>query len=374
MLPNQTVGAMPQNLKPLTALRFFAAMWVVLFDFTPSLGLGMPTVIGKGYLGVELFFVLSGFIISHVYMERFGAGQFRYGAFLWARLARIYPVHIATLVGLGLIVAFARIIGLDVGDKVLSWSSLPAQLTLTHAWGLGLKGGWNHPSWSISAEWFAYLGFPVFAAALWPLRNRPRLALILAGLAVIAISLGFQQLTGQSLSRATIAWGALRIVPCFGLGCAVWLLWRTDLVRSSRIAGIVSVLCTGLVATTCATGAPDWLIILTFGGLIFGLAAISSSGSTRLTAPVWVYLGEISFSIYMVCIPWQLAFSRGATRLFNVSAEALPWPVWIALVLGVIPAGMLAHHLVERPAREAMRRHPLTMSFGRARALSRQSS
>ena len=365
---------MPQNLKPLTALRFFAAMWVVLFDFTPSLGLGMPTVIGKGYLGVELFFVLSGFIISHVYMERFGAGQFRYGAFLWARLARIYPVHIATLVGLGLIVAGARIVGLDAGDKVLSWSSLPAQLTLTHAWGLGLGGGWNHPSWSISAEWFAYLAFPAFTAMLWPLRGRPRLALVLAALVVIGLSVGFQHLTGQSLSRATIAWGALRIVPCFALGCAVWLLWRTDHVRSPRVAAGLAILCTGLVVASCATGAPDWLTILTFGGLIFGLAALSSSGSERLTAGGWVYLGEISFSIYMVCIPWQLVFSRGASRLFNLSAEALPWPAWIALVLGVIPVGMLAHHLVERPAREAMRRHPLTLSFGRGRPLSEPSS
>ena len=360
---------MPQDLKPLTALRFFAAMWVVLFDFTPSLGLGMPTVIGKGYLGVELFFVLSGFIISHVYMERLGTGQFRYGAFLWARLARIYPVHIATLLGLGLIVALARIVGLDVGDKVLAWSSLPAQLTLTHAWGLGLDGGWNHPSWSISAEWFAYLGFPVFAGALWPLRSRPRLAVGLAALALAAVSLGFQAATGQLLSRATIAWGALRIVPCFGLGCAVWLLWRSNPVSSPHLAGFIAVLFTGLAIAACASPTPDWLIVLAFGALIFGLASLSSSGSRRLTARAWIYLGEISFSIYMVCIPWQLVSGKAAARLLNVSAEALPWPIWIALVLGVIPVGMLAHHVVERPARDAMRRHPLTLRLGGARPL-----
>lgn len=360
---------MPQDLKPLTALRFFAAMWVVLFDFTPSLGLGMPAVIAKGYLGVELFFVLSGFIISHVYMERLGTGQFQYGAFLWARLARIYPVHIATLVGLGLVVGCARVFGLDVGDKILAWSSLPAQLTLTHAWGLGLDGGWNHPSWSISAEWFAYLGFPAFAAAIWPLRVRPRLAVGLAALALMAVSIGFQEVTGQLLSRATIAWGALRIIPCFGLGCAVWLLWRANQVASSWVAGLFALLCVGLATAACASRASDWLIVLTFGGLIFGLATLSSSGSRRLTAPAWVYLGEISFSIYMVCIPWQLVSGRVVARLLGVSPEALPWPVWIALVLGVIPMGMLAHHLVERPAREAMRRHPLTLRLGVLRPL-----
>ena len=104
---------MPQILKPLTAMRFFAAMWVVAFHFTPSLGGGMPALVAKGYLGVELFFVLSGFILSHVYMESFGDRRFRYPDFLWARLARIYPVHLATLAGLGLVVGAAALVGVD---------------------------------------------------------------------------------------------------------------------------------------------------------------------------------------------------------------------------------------------------------------------
>ena len=66
---------MPQNLKPLTALRFFAAMWVVGFHFWPDLELAMPAIVGKGYLGVDLFFVLSGFIHSHVYLERRNSAQ-----------------------------------------------------------------------------------------------------------------------------------------------------------------------------------------------------------------------------------------------------------------------------------------------------------
>ncbi|MCZ0212106.1 hypothetical protein OZK63_42855, partial [Streptomyces sp. UMAF16] len=70
--------------------------------------------------------------------------------------------HLATLVCLGLVVILAGAVGVHVGDRVIAVSSLPAQLTLTQAWGLGLAGGWNHPSWSISAEWFAYLTFPGF--------------------------------------------------------------------------------------------------------------------------------------------------------------------------------------------------------------------
>ena len=54
----------------------------------------------KGYLGVETFFVLSGFILSHVYLQAAGDKRFRYGDFLWARMARVYPLHLATLVGM----------------------------------------------------------------------------------------------------------------------------------------------------------------------------------------------------------------------------------------------------------------------------------
>jgi peptidoglycan/LPS O-acetylase OafA/YrhL len=348
---------MPQNLKPLTAMRFFAAMWVVSYHFWPSLGLAKPNIIAKGYLGVELFFVLSGFILSHVYLRAFGERRFRYVDFLWARLARIYPVHLVTLAGTGLLVASAALIGVQAGDKVLIWSSLPAQLTLTQAWGLAPQGGWDHPSWSISAEWFAYLAFPLFAWVAWRLLARPRLAVVLAILLVVGVETGFERLAGFPLTQATIAWGALRIAPCFALGCAIYLLWSGEPIKAPRQAIAVSA---GALAAVCAAaqfGAPDWVSVALFGVLLFGLASLASAGSRILTAPLWVYLGEVSFAIYMVCIPWQLVFDKGTHRLLGLADGALPFALWLVQFFGVIPAAMVIHHLVERPAREAMRRH-----------------
>ena len=83
-----------RDIRPLTSLRFFAAMWVVAFHYWPNLSSVMPPLVAKGYLGVELFFVLSGFILCHVYLDSVADGGFRYGSFLWARLARIYPLHL----------------------------------------------------------------------------------------------------------------------------------------------------------------------------------------------------------------------------------------------------------------------------------------
>jgi peptidoglycan/LPS O-acetylase OafA/YrhL len=359
---------MPQNLKPLTAMRYFAAMWVVAYHYWPSLGLVRPTLVEKGYLGVELFFVLSGFILSHVYLPAFGARRYRYADFLWARLARIYPVHLVTLAGMGLMVFAAGLVGVQSGDHALVWSSLPAQLTLTQAWGLAPQGGWNHPSWSISAEWFAYLTFPAFAIVAWALRNRPLLAIGLAMVTVAVLDIVFERLAGFPLTQATLLWGALRIVPCFLLGCAVYLLWSAHPLRSrlGAPAGVAAVLVAIIAA--CQLGAPDWLTVILFGGLIFTLASLASAGSDLLSSPVWVYLGEVSFAVYMVCIPWQLAFEKGAHKLLGLNQDSLPLAAWVVMILGVTPAAMVIHHLVERPAREAMRRHGVPFSRRRPKA------
>ena len=104
----------PPDLRALTTLRFFAALWVVLYTAWEHLNVGFePTLVSKGYLGVEVFFVLSGFILSHVYLEAAGEKRFSYRGFLWARIARVYPLHLATLIGVGGLAAADALSGLD---------------------------------------------------------------------------------------------------------------------------------------------------------------------------------------------------------------------------------------------------------------------
>ena len=338
-------------IRPLTALRFFAAFWVVLFSYWEKLdGPAAPMLVQKGYLGVELFFILSGFILCHVYLKSFGEGRFRYGGFLGARLARIYPLHLATLAAMGGLAVAGSLAGLAVDPNVADLPSLPANLLLLHAWGLARTAAFNHPSWSISAEWFAYLSFPAFALAAWRLRARSWVFLALAVAVILALYPAFRALAGFSLTQATYYWGALRIVPCFLFGCALHSVWRSGALKSVN-CGALALGFLAWAALAAALNAPDMIVVLGLGGLILSLAGLAESGSRALSARPLTYLGEISYSIYMVCAPWGIVFVHGAQKLLNLPGDRLPWPVWTLLVLGIIPLASASYHLIEKPAR-----------------------
>jgi peptidoglycan/LPS O-acetylase OafA/YrhL len=102
-------------------------------------------------------------------------------------------------------------------------------------------------------------------------------------------------------------------------------------------------------------GAPDALIVALFGGLIIALAQVSRAGGRLGDHPVLVYLGEISYSIYMICIPWQLLFVNLSAKILHLGEERLPWYLWIIFLVSVIPLAALTHSLIERPARARMR-------------------
>lgn len=343
----------PPDLRALTTLRFFAALWVVLYTAWPHLDVGfVPVAVTKGYLGVETFFVLSGFILSHVYLEAAGEKRFRYGGFLWARLARVYPLHLVTLfgmIGLGLV---ATVAGLSIDGSLTNWRDLPAHLTLTHAWGLATSSAFNHPSWSISAEWAAYLSFPAFAFVAWRLRDRPVVATVLAAGFALGLYAAFEPLAGYSLTEATFRWGALRIVPCFALGCALYLIHRRGGVP---FAGPVALVSGVAVLASASLGLWDAVTVLAAGGLILGLGSLENSRAGLLGSRLGVYLGEISYSIYMVCAPVLLLTTNVAARLTGADDKRFHFIVWLALVAAIPVAAMVTYHLVERPARKALR-------------------
>ena len=128
------------EISALTSLRGVAALTVLIFHVIPGF---------RGYLAVDLFFLLSGFVLTHVYHEIELTWQ-SYFSFSKARLARIYPVHLMMLVVL--------LPMLDTRPDFSSGGLLSSLLFMQSPWH---SICWNYASWSISAEWHSYLLFPI---------------------------------------------------------------------------------------------------------------------------------------------------------------------------------------------------------------------
>lgn len=348
----------PQDIRPLTSLRIGAALWVLVYHFRDHLGLGLDRygLIAKGYLGVDLFFILSGFILSHVYLRSWEERRFHYGSFLWARLARVYPMHLVTLAATAVLWLAAMKVGASFDPVAFDPSVLPQHLAMVHAWGTTPTVSWNFPSWSISAEWFAYLAFPVAAVLSLGLKRWAWAGIPAAAALFAALFLGAQA-RGVHFTEMTAQVGAIRIIPAFLMGAALHRLGST--ISLPRVAGWAGVIAAAAwIAIGASAGLSDLFIWPALALLIFSLGETSKTDpKSLLAAPLLVYLGEVSYAVYMTHLPIDIAYFHGVERLAPALTGATAWVAWAGVFVVCLTASIAAYHLVERPARNWMRAH-----------------
>ena len=343
----------PRQLAGLTTLRFFAAYWIVLHHLDdgvrPNLD-AMSQLLRKGYLAVDIFFILSGFILCHVYWRDGAAGRLDYWNFLSKRLARIYPMHLFTMVLIGLVVAVGTLTGVRVDDTA-HLRNVVANLLLIHAWGTTPGLSWNAPSWSISAEWFAYLLFPLALAAALRLRRKPVTFVTFAIVWLLASVFLTRRLTGMGLFHLQDEYAMFRIAPEFCLGCALYTLGRSYALGARTTAVAATIVAAAMLAGA-HLGVADIALVLCGAALVFLLAETSRNGSLGwLAHPRLVYLGEISYSTYMIHGPIQVAYFAAAAWLGGWAPEAIP-PLLLLPVLALVHLGSAAGYAwIERPGR-----------------------
>jgi peptidoglycan/LPS O-acetylase OafA/YrhL len=366
------------EIRALTGLRIVASLWVVLFHFRPMISDASPDfreafapLLNCGAQGVDLFFILSGFVLTWNYLDRMGRSWSTRATlhFLWLRLARVWPVYLVTLHLAALLV----ILSLHVGHvplpeaSDLTATSYIRQVLMVQLWFQPYFDGssWDGPAWSISAEWLAYLLFGVLVLVIFRMRLATR-ARTLMWLALAASLPPVVLLLASGHFYTPWSW-LPRIVTQFvagALACAaVRRLRLTD--RARHAAGYVSVLVVAAIVGVLyvfdanpLSGVQDTggLVDVLFVPLVITLAIGVGSLPWLLSTRVMVYGGEISFCLYMVHELVHTVWGWAVDQ-FDLPLEDFPWK-WnvIGLIAIAVVVSILLYHLVEEPARRWMRR------------------
>lgn len=288
---------------------------------------------------VDLFFAISGYVIAFLYADRLASWP-DYRAFIWRRIARLGPLHWATLATFIALGAIAPLVGYSVNNQeVFDASCIPANAALIHATNLCPHYSFNGPSWSISAEMMMYLAAPVFFA----LTRRPGAAALTLGGVWIMLTVT----AGTDWLKWTFEWGAIRAVPSFLLGAV--LCFNRERLRGLPGAGALFGL--GLVSLFAGAllGLPTILLLalayLTLVGGIAGDLSGKTSGIVERIAP----FGLLSYAIYMLHMLVLTAANFAAASLGLTGAARTI--VMGGAVLAVLPLSYLSYLFFETPCR-----------------------
>ncbi len=332
---------MQQENRPLTAIRGVAALWVVAHHAQPDWAPGLAGLAGDamrlGYVAVDVFFILSGFIMAEVYGGIAPRGAGRYW---WRRVLRVYPLHVCVMAVLALQAVIAAMRNPALPPH--PWHEYPDVLLLLQSYLLP-NSSWNPPTWSVGVELACYALFP-FTMPL--LRRVPRWALV-----PLVLLLGFAEwhvlaaYDGAIVGRGAI----LRGLAGFALGA---VLSRMAAPLSASRAGAGEALASAGICAGIVWLSPP-LIALSAALLIVALSARSGPLARLLSLRWCVWLGAVSFSIYLLHAALIGAIDH------HLPVPHIAWVRGLVLLGLLLPLSGLTYRFIEQPGRRlAWRRLP----------------
>lgn len=285
--------------RPLTAIRGVAALAVVMFHLAGNIPGPWPAVLFYGQFGVDIFFILSGYILAAVYADMTAPDIARF----WVnRVARIFPLHLVILAALAAAALTLLRAGMATRDPAFfDPTTLPFHASLTFVW-FALPVGWNAPAWSLSVEWAAYLLFPAW---LFSVR---RLAPGLAGLLCAALAAAALFHLAQNGPAVTGGAAMARGLLEFALGTALSL---------------------AVFPSRC-------------------VRAVTLVGDRLLNWSPLVWLGRISYSIYLLHAPLLMVWKKAAPAMGTAAAS-------LGFLAVLLVLSQLTYMLIEVPARQGLR-------------------
>ncbi len=348
-------------LPALTGLRAFTATNIVFFHFWNPEWFGpLAPLMDNGYVGVNFFFLLSGFILAYNYSDRQANGKFKPKNFWRLRVTRLYPIYL-----LGLLISIPILL---LEWKVRShpdffWGTGLTML-MQQGWSPQLATFWNTPAWTLSCEVTFYLMFPLLLGVRWP-RSTGKLLLILAGLwiaSLIAPSAymwlrpdGMAPINRMSNSYwlRAVKLTPLPHLPTFTFGIVLSRL-NDRLQLSDRARFWCALLGISAITAVLMQGAKAPFLLM-HNGLISPLFAIAILGLAGrhwitgfLSLPIFVAIGEASYCLYILHFNlWRWIHVSGLLQTLHL-AQYDPWISYFMLEV----AAFLTYRLIENPSRK----------------------
>ncbi len=353
----------------LTPLRGIAAIWVVVFHFDAFLGFGASEtglmdkgttmLVGNGYLLVDFFFLLSGFVICHVYGDKLS--QKKDGAvrkYLWARFSRLYPLHLFVLLFL-----FAQFWVLSAlseeyyegSKKFFPIYDFFVYLFFGQSSGILTDYSWNLPSWSIAAEWWTY----ILAIFIIPFINRGYSKLTylfwivsFAGL-IILVEYG-----GKGNLDYTLDFGTLRCLFEFTIGMGIYQVykkvknsnsfWNSDWTFYISVVGAYLFLHLDI---------HDVLILPFFGAVILSASLNKGRPCQLLNIKPLKFLGDISYSVYLLQLFWLMLWNLyvGINYPEGIPNMTIKLTMLFILLSVLIVNAYLTYRFIEIPGQRILR-------------------
>ena len=341
---------MSQHIPALTGVRGVAAVWVVLLHLSQSLRstIGFNEAapfIQSGFLGVDLFFILSGAVMYHVHAADFPQYRIKsHLAFLRLRFARVYPLHAFCLFAFALIIYLLPDFTAPYRPGTFSFSNFAATLLLVNNWGFMPTTLWNGPAWSLSAEWLGYLAFPFIVLGIK--RFVPRGFELAYALALLFIFLiGMLAINAPDLGQMNKL-GIIRMLFEFSAGC---LFYKAAMGKVQSHKWTLPLSLTVILGCTYRIEY-HWGAVFGLGLLVMSLCRQSRFSDILFGNAVAIWLGNISFSLYLSHWP-LIQIYQWASQRTNIDKHFLA-AMLVAAIIGVAP---LLYHFVEVPSRRYLR-------------------
>jgi peptidoglycan/LPS O-acetylase OafA/YrhL len=355
----------PARLNALTGLRCLAALNIVFFHFSNPDWFGwFAPVVNAGFASVSFFILLSGFVLAYNYAGRSRAGKLDKGRFWTARITRLYPVYLLSLV-LGF-----EMLPVEHGAHTqgMFWTGVALTPVLLQGWIPQLATFWNTPAWTMSAEGFFYLLFPWLARWKRPDRVSGLLARM-GGIWVVGMIPGLLYIFLKPDGIAhpdRWSWGpwlqALKYTPLPHMASFVFGILLADLDelvgRAARLrlilggAGIVAVI--AVLELGPLVPYPllhDSLLMPLFGCVILGLAGENLLSTIFSLRPL-VFVGEASYCLYLLHFNlWNMLHDSHILDRLNLSR----FDPWLSYAL-LIAMAVATLHLIEKPAQRWLRK------------------